>query len=162
MKVFPPSVEYIARIGRRWISLAPAITFFGLAGSMAIEVSLCEPHSWLASTFEPYEICPRLPLLDEHVTGVWPETARYFAYHDAPLYCERLLAGTREAPATSATNRTVMAARATRFMPPPSLNGSLSNTRLRAAPASGSGGGYPPCTTVTGQEASCAQCVLTE
>jgi len=45
VKVEPPSFEYIARIGKRWISFAPAITFCGLAGLMAIDVSLCDPHS---------------------------------------------------------------------------------------------------------------------
>ena len=56
VKFVPPSVEYIARIGRRWISFEPAITLSVSAGLMAIDVSLCEPHSWLASTFEPNEI----------------------------------------------------------------------------------------------------------
>src|SRR4051794_12655474 len=84
VNVEPPSVEYMARIGRRWISLDPAITFFFFAGLIAIDVSLCEPHSWLASTFEPYAIWPRLPVFDEQAIGSWPETAKYLPYHDAP------------------------------------------------------------------------------
>ena len=45
VNVAPPSVENIARIGSRWISFDPAMTFLGFAGLIAIEVSLCEPHS---------------------------------------------------------------------------------------------------------------------
>ena len=45
VNVVPPSIEYIARIGSRWISFAPAITFCGFAPLMAIDVSLCDPHS---------------------------------------------------------------------------------------------------------------------
>ena len=66
MNVAPSSVEIIARIGRRWISFDPAITVLSSAGLMAMEVSLCEPHSWLASTFVPKDACGRSPVLLGH------------------------------------------------------------------------------------------------
>ena len=84
VKVLPPSLEYIARIGRRWISFAPASTFFVLAGLIAIAVSLCEPHSWLASTLVPIVSWPSDPEFPVHVAGSPAETERYFSYQDAP------------------------------------------------------------------------------
>ncbi|OLB60585.1 MAG: hypothetical protein AUI11_13315 [Acidobacteria bacterium 13_2_20CM_2_66_4] len=50
-QVFPPSEEKYARIGRRKISLEPAASCFGLLGLMAMNVSLCGPHSLDTSTF---------------------------------------------------------------------------------------------------------------
>src|SRR5260221_3219806 len=91
----------MARIGRRWISFEPATTFWLFAGLIAMNVSLCEPHSWLASTLLPYASCPVEPLLPVH-TGVAPlETLRYLSYHDAPSYLLRLPASAGAAVATS-------------------------------------------------------------
>ena len=84
VNVLPPSLEYIARIGSRWISFAPAITFLVFAGLIAIAVSLCEPHSWLASTLLPNASCPTSPLLLLHRGAAPPETERYLSYQEAP------------------------------------------------------------------------------
>jgi len=40
LNVAPPSREYIARIGRRWISFDPAMTLSEFDGLIAIDVSL--------------------------------------------------------------------------------------------------------------------------
>src|SRR3954464_10622914 len=90
VKVLPPLVEYIARIGRRWISFDPAITLLVLCGLIAIAVSLCDPHSWLASTLLPNRSEPTEPELPPHRSVVPLDTARYFSYQDAPSYDLRL------------------------------------------------------------------------
>src|SRR4029077_815307 len=83
VKGAPPSVEYIARLGRGWISFEPAMTLSGCAGSIAIDVSLCDPHSWPASTFAPNGGWVTEPVLPEQREAVPFATARYFWYHDA-------------------------------------------------------------------------------
>ena len=45
VNVAPPSDDAIARIGRRWISFDPVITLRVFAGLIAMNVSLCDPHS---------------------------------------------------------------------------------------------------------------------
>ena len=87
MNVAPPSNDEFARIGRRWISFEPVTTFAGFAGLIAMNVSLCDPHSWLASTFSGFpgnESCCASPEFDVHGSGSGAETERYFSYQDAP------------------------------------------------------------------------------
>jgi hypothetical protein len=70
---------------------------------IAIDVSLCEPHSWLASTLLPYDSCPTEPVL---LLQVWvrpAETDRYFSYHDAPSYELRFPASAGAAHPSAAT-----------------------------------------------------------
>jgi hypothetical protein len=114
VNVAPPSVEYIARIGRRWISFEPAITFCWFAGLIAIEVSLCEPHSWLASTFDPKASCPTEPELLLQVWTAPPETERYLSNQEAPSYELRFPASAGAALASAA--RTIAKASTIRFM----------------------------------------------
>jgi hypothetical protein len=84
VNILPPSNEAIARIGSRWISFEPATTLSGSAGLIAIDVSLCDPHSWLASTLLPKESCGPSPTSPVQ-TGVLNETTWYFENHVAPL-----------------------------------------------------------------------------
>src|SRR6266702_7932558 len=78
------------------------MTLFGFAGLIAIDVSLCEPHSWLASTLLPNAGTVISPLLLEQSGGAPLVTARYLSYHDAPSKFFRLPAATGAAPAINA------------------------------------------------------------
>ena len=84
--VVPASVENIARIGSRWISFEPAMTLAVLAGLIAIDSSLCDPHSLLASTLVPKVCCGTVPVLPSH-SGTTPlDTTRNFWNHEAFAY----------------------------------------------------------------------------
>src|SRR5205823_5404142 len=106
VNVVPPSVENMARIGSRWISLAPATTFRGSVGLMAIEVSLWDPHSWLASTFVPKSGWGTDPVLPVHSGTTSLETVRYLSYQEACAYADAF----RLAPRTGEALPTKMSA----------------------------------------------------
>src|SRR5512133_1509835 len=94
---------------------------------MAMKVSLCEPHSWLASMLggEPGNggRLPTSPLLEAHGVGTsWPVTARYFSYQDAPSYDFKFPAPTELATATQSTATARAESASRRMLPPLRLN----------------------------------------
>src|ERR1044071_1492109 len=107
-------------MGRRWISFEPVTTLAWFAGLIAMNVSDCEPHSWLASMLLPNGgRFPTSPVFEAHGVGTRsPVTDRYFSYQDAPSYDLRFPAPTEAATITAAT-ATALTTRSNRRIPSP-------------------------------------------